>query len=103
MTKLSRSPIATRPRTETLLLLFPCAFALTGGLLLHYLMASISASRLHRPVWDRGRDRVVMVIFLDAALDLRLARGSVDQPEIETATIEGAPHCLRPKPESATT
>jgi Cu(I)/Ag(I) efflux system membrane protein CusA/SilA len=37
------------------------------------------------------------VIFLDEALDLRLTKGSVEHPEIEAATIEGAVHRLRPK------
>ena len=40
---------------------------------------------------------VVMIIFLDEASDLRLARGSVDHGDIEQATIEGAVHRLRPK------
>jgi copper/silver efflux system protein len=38
-----------------------------------------------------------MRIFLDEALDLRLAKRSVDHAEIEPATIEGAVHRLRPK------
>jgi Cu(I)/Ag(I) efflux system membrane protein CusA/SilA len=86
---------------ETLILLFPCAFALTGGLLLQYLMGfnfsvavAIGYIALFGIAVETG---VVMIIFLDEALDLRLAKGSVDQPEIEAATIEGAVHRLRPK------
>jgi copper/silver efflux system protein len=40
---------------------------------------------------------VVMIIFLEEALDLRLAGGAVDHGDIEAATIEGAVHRLRPK------
>jgi Cu(I)/Ag(I) efflux system membrane protein CusA/SilA len=86
---------------ETLILLFPCAFALTGGLLLQYLMGfnfsvavAIGYIALFGIAVETG---VVMIVFLDEALDLRLAKGSVDQPEIEAATIEGAVHRLRPK------
>jgi Cu(I)/Ag(I) efflux system membrane protein CusA/SilA len=86
---------------ETLILLFPCAFALTGGVLLQYLMGfnfsvavAIGYIALFGIAVETG---VVMIIFLDEALDLRLAKGSIDQPEIEAATIEGAVHRLRPK------
>jgi cystathionine beta-lyase/cystathionine gamma-synthase len=45
---------------------------------------------LHRVVWDRGRD-VVMVVYLHEALDRKLAAGSVLQrADIEQAAIEGA-------------
>ena len=36
-------------------------------------------------------------IFLEEALDLKLARGSVTEDDVEAATIDGAVHRLRPK------
>ena len=86
---------------ETLILLFPCAFALTGGLLLQYLMGfnfSVAVAVGYIALFGIAVETgVVMIIFLDEALDLRLMKGSVDQNEIEAATIEGAVHRLRPK------
>jgi Cu(I)/Ag(I) efflux system membrane protein CusA/SilA len=86
---------------ETLILLFPCAFALTGGLLLQYLMGfnfSVAVAVGYIDLFGIAVETgVVMIIFLDEALDLRLARGPVQHPEIEAAAIEGAVHRLRPK------
>jgi len=86
---------------ETLILLFPCAFALTGGLLLQYLTGfnfSVAVAVGYIALFGIAVETgVVMIIFLDEALDLRLIKGSVDHSEIETATIEGAVHRLRPK------
>jgi Cu(I)/Ag(I) efflux system membrane protein CusA/SilA len=86
---------------ETLILLFPCAFALTGGLILQYLMGvnfSVAVAVGYIDLFGIAVETgVVMIIFLDEALDLRLTKGSVDHPEIEAATIEGAVHRLRPK------
>jgi copper/silver efflux system protein len=86
---------------ETLILLFPCAFALTGGLLLQYLMGfnfSVAVAVGYIDLFGIAVETgVVMIIFLDEALDLRLAKSSVDYAEIEQATIEGAVHRLRPK------
>jgi len=86
---------------ETLILLFPCAFALTGGLLLQYLIGfnfSVAVAVGYIALFGIAVETgVVMIIFLDEALDLRLAKGFVDHSEIETATIDGAVHRLRPK------
>jgi Cu(I)/Ag(I) efflux system membrane protein CusA/SilA len=86
---------------ETLILLFPCAFALTGGLLLQYLMGfnfSVAVAVGYIDLFGIAVETgVVMIIFLDEALDLRLTKGSVEHSEIEAATIEGAVHRLRPK------
>jgi len=86
---------------ETLILLFPCAFALTGGLLLQYLMGfnfSVAVAVGYIALFGIAVETgVVMIIFLDEALDLRLAEGSIDRSGIEAATIEGAVHRLRPK------
>jgi Cu(I)/Ag(I) efflux system membrane protein CusA/SilA len=86
---------------ETLILLFPCAFALTGGLLLQYLMGfnfSVAVAVGYIDLFGIAVETgVVMIIFLDEALDLRLTKGPIDHAEVEAATIEGAVHRLRPK------
>jgi copper/silver efflux system protein len=86
---------------ESLILIFPCAFALTGGLLLQYLIGfnfSVAVAVGYIALFGIAVETgVVMIIFLDEALDLRLAKGSVNHSEIETATVEGAVHRLRPK------
>jgi Cu(I)/Ag(I) efflux system membrane protein CusA/SilA len=86
---------------ETLMLLFPCAFALTGGLILQYLMGfnfSVAVAVGYIALFGIAVETgVVMIIFLDEALDLRLSRQSVEHSDIEAATIEGAVHRLRPK------
>jgi Cu(I)/Ag(I) efflux system membrane protein CusA/SilA len=86
---------------EALILIFPCAFALTGGLLLQYLMGfnfSVAVAVGYIDLFGIAVETgVVMIIFLEEALDLRLAGGSVTEGEIEAATIEGAVHRLRPK------
>jgi len=86
---------------EALVLLFPCAFALTGGLLLQYLLGiefSVAVAVGYIDLFGIAVETaVVMIIFLDEALDLRLAAGAIDHGAIEVATIEGAVHRLRPK------
>jgi Cu(I)/Ag(I) efflux system membrane protein CusA/SilA len=86
---------------ETLILLFPCAFALTGGLLFQYLMGfsfSVAVAVGYVDLFGIAVETgVVMIIFLEEALDLRLAGGAVDHGDIEAATIGGAVHRLRPK------
>jgi Cu(I)/Ag(I) efflux system membrane protein CusA/SilA len=87
---------------ETLVLIFPTLYAMTGGLLLQwYLGYNFSVA-----VWvgyialfgiavETG---VVMVVYLHEALDRRLAAGdAVDAAAIKQAAIEGAVHRLRPK------
>ena len=91
-----------RSVTESLILIFPTLYAMTGGLLLQwYLGYNFSVA-----VWvgyialfgiavETG---VVMVVYLHEALDRRLATGSVLQRgDIEQAAIEGAVQRLRPK------
>jgi len=86
---------------ETLILLFPCAFALTGGLLLQYLVGfnfSVAVAVGYIDLFGIAVETgVVMIIFLDEALDLRLTKGRIDHAEVEAATIEGAVNRLRPK------
>ncbi len=87
---------------EAAMLFFPTFFALTGGLILQWLMGYLFSVA----VWVGYIDLfgiavetgVVMMVYLHEALDRRLASGRPLQHEdIEAATIEGAVHRLRPK------
>jgi copper/silver efflux system protein len=86
---------------EALILLFPCVFALTGGLLLQYLMGfnfSVAVAVGYIDLFGIAVETgVVMIIFLQEALDVHAAKGALDRAGIEAATIEGAVHRLRPK------
>ena len=86
---------------ETLVLLFPCVYALTGGLLLQWLLGydfSVAVAVGYIDLFGIAVETgVVMVIYLDEALDARLANGPVDNAAIEAAAIDGAVHRLRPK------
>lgn len=87
---------------EAWLLLLPCFYAMSGGLLLQWLLHE----RFSVAVWvgyialfgiavETG---VVMVIYLDEAIEWRRAAGRPLAPgEIEEAVIEGAVRRLRPK------
>ncbi len=87
--------------TEALILLFPCAFALTGGLLLQYFMGfnfSVAVAVGYISLFGIAVETgVVMLIFLDEALELQKAKGPIDHAAVEAATIAGAVHRLRPK------
>ncbi len=78
--------------TEALMLLFPCIYALTGGLILQYLMGfnfSVAVAVGYIDLFGIAVETgVVMVIYLQEALELRLARGAIDAAGIEAATIE---------------
>jgi Cu(I)/Ag(I) efflux system membrane protein CusA/SilA len=87
--------------TEAAVLIFPCLYAMTGGLLLQYLMGFnfsvavwVGYIALFGIAVETG---VVMVIYLHEALDKKIAAGTVDNRDIEDATIEGAVQRLRPK------
>jgi Cu(I)/Ag(I) efflux system membrane protein CusA/SilA len=87
--------------TEAAVLIFPCLYAMTGGLLLQYLMGFnfsvavwVGFIALFGIAVETG---VVMVIYLHEALDKRIAGGAIDSAGIEVATIEGAVQRLRPK------
>jgi Cu(I)/Ag(I) efflux system membrane protein CusA/SilA len=90
-----------RSVTEAAVLIFPCLYAMTGGLLLQYLMGFnfsvavwVGYIALFGIAVETG---VVMVIYLHEALDKRIAAGTVTNLDIEAATIEGAVQRLRPK------
>jgi Cu(I)/Ag(I) efflux system membrane protein CusA/SilA len=86
---------------EAAVLIFPCLYAMTGGLVLQYLMGFnfsvavwVGYIALFGIAVETG---VVMIIFLHEALDRRLLAGSVDNQDVEDAVIEGAVQRLRPK------
>jgi Cu(I)/Ag(I) efflux system membrane protein CusA/SilA len=88
--------------TETLVLIFPTLYAMTGGLALQWLLGY----ELSVAVWvgyialfgiavETG---VVMVVYLHEALDRRLASGEpLRHQDIQEAVIAGAVQRLRPK------
>jgi Cu(I)/Ag(I) efflux system membrane protein CusA/SilA len=87
--------------TEAAVLIFPCLYAMTGGLLLQYLMGFnfsvavwVGYIALFGIAVETG---VVMVIYLHEALDKKISAGVVTDADIEAATIEGAVQRLRPK------
>jgi Cu(I)/Ag(I) efflux system membrane protein CusA/SilA len=87
---------------EAAILIFPTIFALTGGLILQWLLdynfsvaVWVGYIALFGIAVETG---VVMVVYLHEALDERLARGGpLRDKDIEAATIEGAVLRLRPK------
>src|SRR6266478_4224885 len=87
--------------TEAAVLIFPCLYAMTGGLVLQYLMGFnfsvavwVGYIALFGIAVETG---VVMIIFLHEALDRHIAQGNINHEDIEQATIEGAVQRLRPK------
>src|SRR5437016_5497595 len=88
--------------TEAAVLIFPTIYALTGGLILQYLLGYnfsvavwVGYIALFGIAVETG---VVMVIYLHEALDHRLAAGvPLRHEDIEAAAIEGAVQRLRPK------
>jgi len=86
---------------EAAVLIFPCLYAMTGGLLLQYLMGFnfsvavwVGYIALFGIAVETG---VVMVIYLHEALDKKIAAGGITNRDIEEASIEGAVQRLRPK------
>jgi copper/silver efflux system protein len=87
---------------EALVLIFPTLYAMSGGLLLQWMMGYnfsvavwVGYIALFGIAVETG---VVMVVYLHEALDRRLNSGHVLEPaDISEAAIEGAVHRLRPK------
>jgi len=87
---------------EAFVLILPTFYAMTGGLILQWLLGYnfsvavwVGYIALFGIAVETG---VVMVVYLHAALDHRLASGrQVTNKEIEDAAIEGAVQRLRPK------
>jgi len=88
--------------SEAAMLFFPTVYALSGGLLLQWLLGYnfsvavwVGYIALFGIAVETG---VVMVVYLHEALDRRLASGvPLAHADIETATIDGAVLRLRPK------
>lgn len=87
---------------EAAVLIFPTFYALTGGLLLQWLLGYnfsvavwVGYIALFGIAVETG---VVMVVYLHEALNVRIESGvPMTHTEIEAAVIEGAVHRLRPK------
>jgi Cu(I)/Ag(I) efflux system membrane protein CusA/SilA len=88
--------------TEATVLIFPTFYAMTGGLILQWLLKYnfsvavwVGYIALFGIAVETG---VVMVVYLHEALDRRLASGTpLKHEDIEAAVIEGAVQRLRPK------
>lgn len=87
---------------EALVLIFPTIYAMSGGLLLQWLLkynfsvaVAVGYIALFGIAVETG---VVMVVYLHEALEHRLREGEVhSNADIEAAAIEGAVQRLRPK------
>jgi Cu(I)/Ag(I) efflux system membrane protein CusA/SilA len=87
---------------EALMLIFPTVYALTGGLLLQWLLhynfsvaVAVGYIALFGIAVETG---VVMVVYLHEALDKRIhADQAKSRADLEAAAIEGAVQRLRPK------
>src|ERR1017187_5282553 len=88
--------------TEAAVLIFPTFYAMTGGLILQYLLGYnfsvavwVGYIALFGIAVETG---VVMVVYLPELLDKRIATGvPLKHEDIEAAAIEGAVKRLRPK------
>jgi copper/silver efflux system protein len=88
--------------TEAAVLIFPTFYAMTGGLILQYVLGYnfsvavwVGYIALFGIAVETG---VVMVVYLHESLDKRIASGvPLKHEDIETAVIEGAVQRLRPK------
>jgi Cu(I)/Ag(I) efflux system membrane protein CusA/SilA len=88
--------------TEAAVLIFPAFYAMSGGLLLQWLMGYnfsvavwVGYIALFGIAVETG---VVMVVYLHEALQRRLAAGTaLTEADVEQAAIDGAVQRLRPK------
>jgi copper/silver efflux system protein len=88
--------------TEAAVLIFPTLYAMTGGLILQWLLGYnfsvavwVGYIALFGIAVETG---VVMVVYLHESLDRRLSTGApLKHEDIEAAAIEGAVQRLRPK------
>jgi Cu(I)/Ag(I) efflux system membrane protein CusA/SilA len=88
--------------TEAMVLIFPTFYAMTGGVILQWLLGYnfsvavwVGYIALFGIAVETG---VVMVVYLHESLDRRIASGRpLTDADIQEAAIEGAVHRLRPK------
>jgi copper/silver efflux system protein len=87
--------------TEAIVLILPTMYAMTGGLLLQYMMGfnfSIAVWVGYIALFGIAVETgVVMVIYLHEALNRHFVAGELTHKDIEMAVIEGAVQRLRPK------
>jgi copper/silver efflux system protein len=87
--------------TEAIVLILPTMYAMTGGLLLQYMMGfnfSIAVWVGYIALFGIAVETgVVMVIYLHEALNRHFVAGELTHKDIEVAVIEGAVQRLRPK------
>jgi Cu(I)/Ag(I) efflux system membrane protein CusA/SilA len=87
--------------SEAIILFLPVFFALTGGLILQFLLGynfSVAVAVGYISLFGIAVETaVVMVVYLHEALDARIAQGAMKHEDIEAAIIEGAVLRLRPK------
>lgn len=91
-----------RSVTEAFVLIFPTIYAMTGGLLLQWMLhynfsvaVAVGYIALFGIAVETG---VVMVVYLHEAFQRRAAKGEIrTKQDIEDAAIEGAVQRLRPK------
>jgi Cu(I)/Ag(I) efflux system membrane protein CusA/SilA len=91
-----------RSVTEALVLIFPTLYAMSGALLLQWLLGynfSVAVWVGYMALFGIAVETgVVMVVYLHESLDRRIRSGvQLSNEEIEKATIEGAVQRLRPK------
>ena len=91
-----------RSIAEAAMLFFPAFFSLVGGLLLQWLLGynfSVAVAVGYIALFGIAVETaVVMLVYLDAALDQRLTRQvPLTHQDIEAATVDGAVLRLRPK------
>jgi len=90
-----------RSISESLILMVAVLYAMTGGVILQYLLGYnfsvavwVGYIALYGIAVETG---VVMIIYLHEALDRRLQQGPVSSRDIREATVEGSVLRLRPK------
>jgi Cu(I)/Ag(I) efflux system membrane protein CusA/SilA len=87
--------------SESLILMAAVLYAMTGGVILQYLLGYnfsvavwVGYIALYGIAVETG---VVMIIYLHESLDRRLAAGPIDRRDLIEATVEGSVLRLRPK------
>ena len=94
--------VVFRSAAEAAMLFFPAFFALIGGLLLQWWLGfnfSVAVAVGYIALFGIAVETaVIMVVYLQEALDRRVAQGHPMTPEdVEAATVDGAVLRLRPK------
>jgi Cu(I)/Ag(I) efflux system membrane protein CusA/SilA len=90
-----------RSVSEAIILMIAVVYAMTGGVILQYLLGynfsvavMVGYIALYGLAVETG---VVMIIYLHEALNKRLMKGGITLQEVQEATVEGSVLRLRPK------